>query len=258
MRSKILLSFARFAYRYPWIVAAALAVATIVATVYAARLRMDYDWTKFLPPESEAALANEVVREAFPQTFDTILIALEADKPGQQALLTAAADQLAKDLRDANAAARPPFLVDVDYKTDEEMQGYFGNLGDPRLLALLDERKWAAIQADLTEESLDRRLDEAKAAAGFSIAPDSDPLGILDEIRADLIPHFGPVLFPQHEGYSISADGRILVLSVRPTRPSSDILFAHHTVRQLERTAKATLKALGPPIRGHVFASFAG
>ena len=262
MRSRILRDIASLAYCRPWEVAAVLLALTVVSTLYALRLRMDFDWTKFLPPESEAVCANDLIQRAYPKTFDTIIVALQADAPGRHRLLMEAADKMAEAIRAASAEADPPFLAGIDYKIDPSMRSILGNLGDSRLLALMDEAEWSALEGDLLAGSFDAQLSQARVRLQTPFVPGSavemDPLGVLDRIRGALVPRFGPKLLPDQGGYAISRNGQVLVMSVRLLRPSSDILFAHHTVRSLEKACKGVLKREGPPIRSQIFASFAG
>ncbi len=263
------------AFSRPWVVALALALITAALTYHATRLRIDWDWTGFLPEDSQAVRTAREIERDFPRGFDTIIVALRCEKPGQQRLLVQAADGLAELFQSDSS-----YVSGIDYKISPETWRYFGHIDidDSKFLALMDDAEWNAIHQDLAIvmkikdwSALDpesshceiiERLAHARTRMQTPFLPggpsEQDPTGLLGQIRSAIMPRFGPDLLPQRGNYAISRDGRVLAMSVIPTGSAFNVVDAHHTVRHLERRVKEYLKFDGAELQGAVFASFAG
>ena len=123
MRRRILLGISRLAFSRPWLVALALGLVTAALSYHAATLRINWDWTGFLPEGSEEVRTAQEIERDFPRGFDTIIVALCCEEPGQQRLLMQAADALAESFQ-----SNPDYVAGVDYKISSDTWRYFGHM----------------------------------------------------------------------------------------------------------------------------------
>lgn len=211
------------------VLAAALAV-TLLAVPLVLRLRLDTDIVDLFPSHSDEAQAFARFSRAF--ISEQVLLVLVESDDGER--LTEFAD------RYAGALAALPGVAEVRYKISAGTGAFLRD----HLLALLTDEEWQKIAERTTPERLRaqaRRLRGlVSAPGGSSLAPllTADPLEALplisERLRSGL-----PV--DATSGYFRSADGKSLLLHVRPKTAPFDV----EADRALVAAATAAAERLG-------------
>lgn len=211
------------------VLATALAITILLAPLLA-RLRIDSDIVDLFPQKSEAAQAFARFSRAF-VAEQMLLVVVESDDPAR---LTAFADQYAAALQ------RLPEVADVRWRVSKAT----GTLLRDHLLSLLTDEELARATARLQPGAVERQARRLRsllaAPGGSSLAPmlTADPLQLLPLVSARLS-HGLPV--DAQSGYFKSADGKALLIYVRPKAPTSD----YAADRRLVDAATARAQSLG-------------
>jgi predicted RND superfamily exporter protein len=190
-------------------------VATSLVVPLLLRLRIDADVVDLFPQSSVEAQAFARFSRAF-VAEQMLLILVEGDDPAR---LTRFADEFAAGLTTAPETA--PHIAEVRWKVSAAT----ATLLRDHLLSLINEDEAALAAARLQPGAVAaqaRRLRGLLSApGGSSLAPilTADPLELLPKVAARLS-HGLPV--DAQSGYFRSADGKALMLYIRPRAPTSD------------------------------------
>jgi predicted RND superfamily exporter protein len=220
----------------------ALLVCAALAPV-AARLRLDTDLVDLFPRGSAPAQAFARFSRSF-VAERILLVLVEADDPAR---LTDFADRYAASL------ATAPGVAEVRYRLTAAAGAFLRQ----HLLQLLTEDELVALGARTTPAALKAQAARLRsilsAPGGSQAAPllTADPLDLLPLISRRLS-HGLPV--DTLSGYFKSADGRALLLFVRPRTTAADV----EADRALIADAAARARALGARITEGEFAGGAG
>lgn len=201
----------------------------IALTATVRRLQLITDIQALLPRESEIA---RVTREALRDfgSFDFMFTVVEAREGAGPDDLLNAASEIAHALDDRR------FFSSVEYRLDRRAMQLIEGGGlveaDELIVNLLTEADWDAIEQRLEPGATARALQQVRdrlrepLSSGEQEKLLEDPLGLTDIIRRRLTFTSGPAKLHVREGYFLSADGRMLLMILRPVRPSSDLGFA--------------------------------
>ncbi len=204
--------------------------ATLALVPLVLELRIDSDVVDLFPQHSVEAQAFARFSRAF-VAEQTLLVLLEGDDPER---LRAFADQYAKELQAS------PDVREVRWRVSSAT----GVLLRDHLLSLLTDEEIATALERLAPGAVDRQARRLRsllsAPGGSALAPivTTDPLELLPLISARLS-HGLPI--DARSGYFQSADGKALMLFVRPHAPTSD----YRADRRLIDDASALAVRLG-------------
>ncbi len=210
------------------LVAALLATAALLPLVL--KLRIDSEVVDLFPQHSAEAQAFARFSRAF-VAEQMLLVLVEGDDP---AALRAFADGYAPALEAS------PDVAEVRWRVSSAT----GELLRDHLLSLLTDDELqtalARLQPGAVEKQAQRLRGLVSAPGGSSLAPivTTDPLELLPLVQARLS-HGLPV--DARSGYFQSADGKALMLYVRPRAPTSD----YRADRRLIDDASALAERLG-------------
>ena len=205
-------------------------LATVALVPLVLKLRIDADVVDLFPQKSGEASAFARFSRAF-VAEQTLLVLVEGDDADK---LRAFADEYARALQTS------PDVAEVRWRVSSAT----GALLRDHLLSLLTDDELATAVARLKPGAVEaqaRRLRSLLSApGGSSLAPilTSDPLELLPLVSARLS-HGLPV--DARSGYLQSADGKALMLYVRPRAPTSD----YRADRRLIDDATALAERLG-------------
>jgi predicted RND superfamily exporter protein len=206
---------------------------TIALAPLVARIRLDTDVVKLVPSGAPEAQAFARFARSF-VTEQVLIVLAESDDPAR---LPAFADAFAAELRGA------PDVAEVRYR----LSGGAASFLRDHLTQLLTVEEIDALAPRVTSEALKaqvRRLRSLLSApGGSSLAPllTADPLQLIDSISSRLSSGL-PV--DTQSGYFRSADGRALMIYVRPKATSYDV----EADRALIARASAVATRLGARI----------
>ncbi|MCB2153357.1 MMPL family transporter [bacterium] len=217
----------RFVSRHPnWclLLAAIFSVASIIAI--RSYLRIEMDLTALLPEKSKVAQITQSALRDF-ESFDFMFAVLEADGPGHEPELKAAAEELAVALEDRR------FVRSVTYRiTPETLE--MGTLeGDARAIAVLTDEDWAVMERKLSPEEIERSMVRLRGLLNAPLPRRSrekllqDPLNFTEVLRERIKIKSGPLKVNLRDSYFMSNDGEMLLMVIWPVRPATDLAFAN-------------------------------
>lgn len=201
-------------------------------------LRIETDLTALLPKNSPvAATTREALRDF--GGFDFMYCVLEAPGPGNRSALIEAAPQLAAALYDRS------LLSEVTYRYESQKLEFAGPEGRVRVLSLMTEAEWNDLDARVNTANISRRIT---SIASFLNLPESapwrdkivrDPLGVFDALDDRREIFRGPLKLNLNDGYFLSADESMLLILMKPRKPSTDLLFSNNLKQFVEETRDA-------------------
>ncbi|GEM_PF-534374 len=241
--SRFLTFLARATHRHPWaILLGCLALTALCAVAVVRKLTLQTDVRDLLPRDSEVARVTRSALDDF-GAFDFMLAVVEdrAESPGADSgeWLTQAAPQIADALNDQR------FFSQVQYKLESTASSLIeaGNNGSDSLIVnLLTDADWDAFEQrlspDTIRESLVALREKLKRPLSLADRRDllEDPLDMRRIIRARLTYSSGPAKLNVRRGFFLSEDGRMLLMILRPVRPSTDVLFSQELDQFLTET----------------------
>lgn len=244
MRTWILKNIARIAYKYPRALLIMALLLTAVAIYGIFNLHIDSNVVKLLPKHSPAAQTFSRALQEF-GAFDYMLVLIESTQPHQDEKLIQVANSFASSINDRE------YISSIDYKLDKEIMDFFQRYTKEQFVYLLTDKDWEEIKSRFEPEAIRKHLKLLKhrliSAKGISAQRMiEDPLDFAGIIRRRLGHSFGPTELNFRRGYFISKTGSMLMMIVRPTHPSSDILFCQKLMEFLNRSREAELARLGP------------
>ncbi len=248
MRTWILKNIARIAFKYPRGMLLIALLLTVGAIHGIMQLHIDSNVLKLLPDDSAAARTFVRALQDF-GAFDYMLVLIESPEPHQEDKLIEVADSFAMTINDR------AYISSLDYKLDKEMIDFFQKYAEERFVFLLTESDWEEIKTRLEPENIKKELSLLKhrmiAAKGFAgRRMIEDPLNFSGIVRKRLMHSSGPTELNLRRGYFISRQGSMLMMIVKPFKPSSDVLFCRNLMDFLKRSKKAELARLGEKDKG--------
>jgi predicted RND superfamily exporter protein len=256
MRRKVLRFIARITYEQPWAVLGFAGLLSFISILGLFHLSVETNVIDLLPPDSPVVRQLKKALNEF-GTFDYMLIVIESKEPRDEDRLAAAAEKFAV------AAYNREFINSIDYKLDPESRAYYLKNPDERFVSLLTASDWEAIQRKFSPTEILRELTRLKQYLLTVHSPEirqrilSDPLNIESIIRNRLIHHRGPTKLNLRRGYFLSSDGRMLLMVVKPLKPSSDVFFTSRFMSFLNKTAGTVLSS-NEQFRDHLSINFFG
>lgn len=249
--------FAHSLSRHPmWCLLVAMLLTGGAIVAVARELRVETDLTTLLPQDSEVV---EITRQALTDFggFDFMYAVLEAPEPGREQELFDAAAIVASALDDRS------FFRAITYRVEPKTFASEGTEGLSRRLALMTEADWKRVDDSITPTAI-----ASAVARLFSIVNTplpraaqrpflDDPLNIGAFFRQPVEVLRGPLKASLNRGYFLSPDGRMLLILLRPVKPSTDLLFSNE-LRQFLANTKVGLRARHPEWSGRLTLSFYG
>jgi len=260
MRRAFLRGVARLTAGAPILVLAACVFLALLAGLHARHLLgfsaegwshpIQTDLLALLPESSPEAQTFLRSIERF-ESFDYLLVVIEADRPHREEALIRVAKAFAAPIRDyykyVQSIEYAPPLEDVEAPPPE---------GEPTVIpALLTEAELARLEWALRME-LGERFDLLRHRLIKHVAPArrdallADPLDLRGLFHRDQIRFIGPVPGPLRNGLLLSEDGQMLLMVVRPREPATDLLRTEELMRWLRKLAVYALGAAGPDAEG--------
>ncbi len=243
MRRAFLKLIATVTYNAPCVVLCVVAILTICAIVALLSLHIETDMVALLPEESPAAITFRNALRDF-GAFDYMLAVVEASKPHQEPALIHAAKTFAR------AIDNTEFISTVDYKLDPEAKDFYLQNADERIVSLLTDSDWTKITEKLHSDEIYRQLVRLKHRLLTPTTPKirenllADPLNISYIIRQRLVHSRGPTKLNLRQGYFLSSDGKMLLMVLKPRKPSSDLVFTAKLMKFLNQTRDTIQKRL--------------
>ena len=224
---------ARLTTSRPGLVLGACLLATFLLAPLDARLRLDTDVLALVPQTNPEVQAFGRWAKSF--VADQLLIVLvEGDDPAR---LREFVDRYGAEL------AALPEAAEVRWR----LSAGAGALLRDHLTQLITDEEIAALAPRLTPDALDRQARRLRslvaAPGGSSLGPiiTADPLELLPQVAARL---GSGMAIDARSGYFQSADGRAIILYVRPRAAASDV----DADRALVGAATAAAKKLGAQV----------
>lgn len=257
MRRRFLRILAIFTFRWAWLLLPLLVLLTGAALWRTGQMTIDTSLEPFLPAEVQNhPPLGEIISDY--RKLEPVLVVIHARTPGQEHLLTEAADLMAEWLN-----YRLYFYAPV-YKADQEAQSFYESLSDLRLIQLLTPDDWATLERQLSQQLSAERLKALMAYRSLAFLPRAlvestrkDPFGVFADVRERLASSRGPTRLAPHNGYFFSADKRAVAILVYPVRSPSSALSAIETLKFLENCRESLLER-HPEWQGQLTIDFAG
>lgn len=243
MRRAFLKLIATVTYNAPCVVLCAVGILTICAIVALLSLHIETNMVALLPEESPVAITFRNALRDF-GAFDYMLAVVESSQPHQEAALIHAAETF------ADAIDNTEFISTVDYKLDPEAKDFYLQNADERIVSLFTDSDWARITQQLTPKEIHRQLLRLKHRLLTPTTPKirehllADPLNISFIIRQRLVHSRGPTKLNLRQGYFLSSDGTMLLMVLKPRKPSSDLVFTAKLMKFLNQTRDTIQKRL--------------
>ncbi len=220
------------------IVAASLALA-VLSALSLVRLRLDIDVLGMLPRGEPAFDDFKSFVSDFGELDQLIVLVQGAPLPRLERF----ADAFAARLAALDTVAAVQSRLDVQQVTDGLLGSYLYNY--------LPEADYAEVARRLTPAGIAAQVaaDRAILSAPFDLsaarAVQEDPLGFRRLAAAALAQSYGGVAPGLRDGYFVSADGRALLLLVRPKASAFDIDFSRRLLQQVRAAEAEARHALG-------------
>jgi predicted RND superfamily exporter protein len=243
MRRAFLKLIATVTYGAPCVVLCGVAILTICAIVALLSLNIETNMVALLPEDSPVAITFRTALRDF-GAFDYMLAVVESSKPHQETALIRAAEMFAGAIDDTE------YIATVDYKLDPEAKDFYLQNADERIVSLLTNSDWDKITEQLQPDEMHRQLLRLKYRLLTPTTPKvrenllADPLNISSIIRQRLVYSRGPTKLNLRQGYFLSSDGQMLLMVLKPRKPSSDLVFVTKLMTFLTRTRDTIQKRL--------------
>ncbi len=256
MMQKALRFFFAFVLKHPMtilVITGALTIASAISIFY---INIETDITALLPTNSAVSASFRRAIATY-KTLDFTLVVIEADKPGKESLLIEAADALAP------ALDNPAYIYSVDYKLDPRLRAYYTEDLEAKLSLLLESKDFEAGISHFAPDTLESymlRLASYLKTFPFPYLQNrllNDPFDMAVIFANRLIAGRVPSHFPIRNGHIISADGKMLLMFLRPLEPPSDLKFSTALVAFLDRVRDVLIKK-DPRYKDRLTVSFYG
>jgi predicted RND superfamily exporter protein len=223
-------ALAQGAFRRPVTVLLGVAVTVGLALWAAARLRLDADLSRLLPPEAESVVALNAL-EARTGGLGAVTVALTGPEPA----LSRAADTVATRLRSVPEIRAVDDRLPVAWFAERALW-----FAEPAALRTLAD----ALEARTAHEKRARNpllmdLEETPPPPVETAALEAELRARLG--RLGLEPSLGGGPDGAADGRYRSTDGRTLVLFAKPTRRATDLAFARRAVDAVDTATRAAL-----------------
>jgi uncharacterized protein len=210
------------------------ALLCVVAALSLTRLHLDIDVLNMLPEGTPAFDDFRTFVAQFGQ-LDELVVLLEAERPQT---LERFADEFAARLQ------KLPTVKEVHSRIDDAalLDGILGRY----LFNYLSAADYAELAERLTPEGIERQVTALREAlnAPFDLAAAramaDDPLGLRRLAAAPMVSSYAQIGSGVRRGYFESADGRALLLFVRPKASAFDIAFSEKLMNEVRSAEAAT------------------
>jgi predicted RND superfamily exporter protein len=220
------------------VIAAVLVTAALGRIALTPLRNIDTDILNQLPQEMAEIQAYRRAVKNF-GTLDHLFGVIETNGAVANApLLIDAAQQFSEAIRS------PEFVFEVQWSLDPDTQTYYrAGTGISRGL-LLPADQWRAVEQEIFSQPAARRTGRRLHHLIRSPLPRSvvepqidDPWRLSTRLRRRLLTTRGPVSFDPASGHFLSPDSQMLLVVIRPLKPSTDLIFAQELMQHLDRAA---------------------
>lgn len=256
IRKRFLEKTADIIINYQFIVFILIVISIVVSIILSLRLRIETDVTGLLPKNSKTAQIFQQALKDF-GAFDFTLAVIESENPDQQSILTKAAEAFSQEL------ANPEFIETIDYRLDKELYSMLNENVEKLMVSLIAKEDFADINSRLEPEKLDKQLQQLKSRLISVQSPKArkllleDPLDLSLVVRKRLTNSHGPIKLNLSSGFFLSKDNNMILIVIKPSRPSSDIIFAFNYIKHLNK-AKESFFTDNPELSKGLSIDFAG
>lgn len=256
MIQKALRIFFAFVLKHPMIILVITGALTLASVVTIFYIHIETDITALLPGNSTVSASFRRAINTY-KTLDFALVVIEADQTGQENLLIEAADVLAP------ALDNPAYIYSVDYKLDPRLTAYYSEDLEAKLACLLNTKDLEDGISHFAPDTLEfymLRLASYLKTFPFPYLQNrllNDPFDMAVHFANRLIVGRVPSHFPTRKGHIISADGKMLLMALRPLEPPSDLRFSTTLVAFLDRV-RDVLITRDPRYKDRLTVSFYG
>jgi predicted exporter len=225
--------WATFVERHHRAILAASLVLTLLSALSLRYLRFDFDVLDMLPTGTPAFDDFKRFVGELGQ-LDELLILVEGDDP---AALRAFADRFAEKLAELPDVVRVQVKVEPGAIIDGILGQYAHNY--------LPDAAFVRLEGLLAPGALDEIMKENRTILQIPLDLTAsrlvqyDPLGLLRMTMESIQSSLGPGSVGLADGYVSSADGRAVLLFVRPSRSGFDIVFTEGFMEEVRRREKA-------------------
>jgi predicted RND superfamily exporter protein len=236
-KQRLLLAVESLSRRRWGVVLAIFAAVFVLSSWLGSKVRLESDVLGLIPQGNRRI---DTFRQALSDfgSIDYLMVLLESAEADQPEALEELADLLAEKL-----AARKDLIESVEYRLRPDPK--FLELFHANALLFLPPSELPGVAAKLTDRAIAQQARDDRAIIGSPMAAlreqflEQDPLGLMPIFANRLLGRQGSLKLDLSSGYYLSADGRSLIMLVKPTHRSQDLAFSATLLKAAKEDADA-------------------